>query len=61
MLNMKKKLFMMRSKYKQYGSIYTEYCLQCVREGTAYCRYEFEDNKCINFKSLDDMKKEYSV
>lgn len=46
-----------RMKYKQYGNIYTECCVKCVKEGTAYCELEYEDNVCTNFRSLDDLKK----
>lgn len=44
-------------KYREYGTIYTECCVKCVREGTPYCNLEYLDNKCINFKSLEDLKK----
>lgn len=47
---------MRKPKYKEYGNIYTECCLNCIREGTPYCKLEYEDNKCVNFKTLEELK-----
>ena len=50
---------MRKMKYKEYGSIYSECCVNCIREGTPYCELDYEDNVCVNFKSLEDLKNEY--
>ena len=38
------------SKYKQYGAIYQEQCVHCIKEGTYHCRLEIQEEKCKNFK-----------
>ena len=46
-------------KYREYGIIYTQCCLQCVKEGTPYCKMEYDEaNICKNFKSLEDLKEQ---
>ena len=44
------------NNYKKYGSIYQNQCVNCIREGTVYCKFEFSDDSCTNFKSLEDLK-----
>jgi len=48
MMNMKQK-----SKYKLYGFIYSEQCVNCAKEGTYKCAFEVEDCECLNFKAAD--------
>ena len=49
----------MRNKlsYREYGLIYTEQCPFCFREGSPYCKLEYDEGRCVNFKSLEDLKK----
>ena len=47
---------MMSMKYKGYGIIYSEQCVNCIREGTPYCRLEVESETCRNYRTLDDLK-----
>lgn len=49
---------MRKPKYKEYGNIYTDCCLKCIKEGTPYCKLEYEDNKCVNFKTLEELKQQ---
>ena len=44
------------NNYSKYGMIYQNQCTKCIREGTHFCKLEFTDEKCVNFKSLDDLK-----
>lgn len=44
------------NNYKKYGMIYSTQCTKCVKEGTTFCSLKFEDENCLNFKSLDDLK-----
>lgn len=47
-----------KMKYKEYGNIYLDCCLKCIKEGTPYCRLEYkEENVCVNFESLEDLKR----
>ncbi len=48
-----------QKNYQKYGMIYSEQCTRCLKEGTHFCELKFEDEKCLNFKTLDDLKLEY--
>ena len=37
-------------KYKEYGSIYANQCVNCIKEGTYHCKLEINDNACKNYK-----------
>ena len=45
------------NNYKKYGMIYSNQCTCCIKEGTSFCSLSFVDESCVNFKSLDDLKK----
>lgn len=45
------------NNYKKYGMIYSNQCTRCIKEGTSFCSLSFVDESCINFKSLEDLKK----
>lgn len=46
-------------KYKEYGNIYTDYCVECLREGMPSCKLEYKDGKCVNFVNLEDLKRKF--
>ena len=43
------KIIMKKSKYKEYGSIYSSQCVNCIKEGTYHCKLEITDKGCKNF------------
>ena len=44
------------NNYRKYGMIYANECTRCIREGTHFCKLEFDDDSCVNFKQLSDLK-----
>lgn len=38
-----------KSKYKEYGSVYAEQCVHCIKEGTYHCRLEITSDGCRNY------------
>ena len=44
------------NNYQKYGMIYANQCTKCIKEGTHYCKLEFVDDSCSNFKTLQDLK-----
>ena len=38
-----------KSKYKDYGAIYQNQCVNCVKEGTYKCALEIVDGECKNY------------
>ena len=40
---------MKKSKYHQYGSVYAEQCVNCIKEGTYHCKLEICDDGCRNY------------
>ena len=41
---------MKKSKYKEYGSVYAEQCVHCIKEGTYHCKLKITDKGCENYK-----------
>jgi hypothetical protein len=41
-----------KSKYKTYGSIYQNQCVNCLKEGTYKCALEIENEECKNYSSV---------
>ena len=46
----------MKGKYHSYGVIYQSQCVNCVKECTSFCQLNISDERCLNFKCLDDLK-----
>ena len=45
-----------KAKYREYGTIYANECVDCVKEGTPFCQLEIRDESCVNHKTLQDLK-----
>ena len=41
-----------KSKYKVYGAIYQEQCVNCLKEGTYKCALEIDGEECRNYSTV---------
>lgn len=46
-----------KNSYKDFGRVYCEQCLQCIKEATYACELIIRDGRCKNFKHTSEDKR----